>query len=218
MGLCPAPLITAVAAIHFNSIIIFGDRLSAASVLALNHGALPNGLDRPKEGGGESIHARVIRSVLGFDSVPVVCLDLPDTRCQHAKAVEQQVSQIVGDGKHESEKPVSALRRIVVHAVRAFNQGIAESIKQPTGGITYSVKRGGYCLADPEGVENYPPSISHDDFLMHVSHLLCQNISFTVHRMYRKLPTLDEILSQSKVYVKYKTTIYGIKVPYTLPD
>ena len=191
MGLCPAPLITAAAAIHFNSIIIFGDRIRTASVLATNHSALPNGLDRPKEGGGESIHARVIRSVLDFDGISVVCLDLPDTRCHRAKAVEQQMSQIVGDGKHELEKPVSALRRIVAHVVRAFNQGVAESIKQPAGGMAYSTERGGYCLADPEGVENYPPSISHDDFLMHVSHLLCQNISFTVHRMYRKLPTLD---------------------------
>ena len=90
--------------------------------------------------------------------------------------MKQQVSQIVGDGKHESEKSVSALRRIVAHAVRAFNQDIAESIKQPVGGIAYSVERGGNCLADPVGVEHNPPSISHDDFLMHVNHLPCQNL------------------------------------------
>ena len=80
------------------------------------------------------------------------------------------MSQIVGDGKHESEKPVSPLRRIVAHAVCAFNQGAAECIKQPAGGIAYSVERGGDCLADPVGVEYYPPSIAHDDFLKHVSH------------------------------------------------
>ena len=81
--------------------------------------------------------------------------------------MKQQVSQIVGDGIHESEKPVSAPRRIVAHVVRAFNQGVAESIKQPAGGMAYSAERGGDRLADPVGVERNPPSISHDDFLNH---------------------------------------------------
>ena len=180
MGLCPAPLITAAAAIHFNSIIIFGDRIRTASVLATNHSALPNGLDRPKEGGGESIHARVIRSVLDFDGISVVCLDLPDTRCHRAKAVEQQMSQIVGDGKHESEKSVSALCRTVAHAVHAFYQSVAENTKQSPGGITYSVICGVDCRDDPAGVELNPPPISHDDFLKHAK-------SPPLARIYRSL-------------------------------
>ena len=142
------PVLAAVAAVLIGIIIIFGDRRNAASFLATNHGTLPNELNRPKEGGGESFHTRGNRSVLVFDSIPVISLDDPHSRCHCTKAMEQQVCQFVGDGEHESEKPASARNPILAQPMRIFSQGSAEDIKQSVGGITYSVERGGDCLAD----------------------------------------------------------------------
>lgn len=99
------------------------------------------------------------------------------------------MSQIVGDGEHETGKSLSARNPILAQAMRVFCQGATQGVKQPTGGITYSVERGGDCLADPTGIERYPPSFSNDDFLEHIIHLprpefiahCTQNVQKTSH-------------------------------------